>query len=463
MELIRFLTEYDDELSGDSYIDPLGVLVIWSAFGQQIFRNRVNSISNDVRNYTLNLLHHALIRDLCDDDAVQPSKALVEEVGDKHSLTLRQACLVYLENIFTYAMVTAPTGAGVDSVGILGASKARARLDQSFPRGNPQLQFTHRKEGYLLVRQLGLGVSGRYKTPFMEMGFFNAAYNYHHKSDAVLLWDKTHALIQNCERLATLYQEARGHLLETFTGYKRKTRAAFDDLPPSLLNAYRNALPTPGQVGADTRDFWLDITGLAQGASGALLSVLDEQAQQSPELPMPAQQLFALAEQRCNDPAQELQLQHVQILEPLLAEAQLLFTLAHHAKSQRIAEIEAHWLALGRDAQTLPAAAARIEAMPSLMKVPVGTSRTRLAQLLKLASAGSFAEQLRGLLEYHARVMRGRGQLPWAQAQDLELVKVNARTTALPTAEKWPLGRWVNNYYIPQFRNLVAGYRGVPA
>lgn len=460
MQLSQFLTEYDDQLSGDSYIDPLGVLVIWSAFGQQIFRNRVNSISNDVRNYTLNLLHHALIRDLCEDDAVQPSKALVEEVGDKHSLALRQACLVYLENIFTYAMVAAPASADVDALGILGASKARSRLEA---QGNPQLQFTHKKAGYLLVRQLGLGVSGRYKTPFMEMGFFNAAYNYHHKPDAAQLWDKTRTLIQGCERLASLYQEIRSHLLVLLTGYKRKSRIAFDDLPTSLLNAYRKALPTPGQVGADTRDFWLDITGLAQGSAGALLSVLDEQAQQSPELPLPPQQLFALAEQRCNDPTQKLQLLHVQTLEPLLAEAHLLFTLAHHAKSQSIAEIEAHWQALGRDASTLPAAAAHIDAMPSLVMVPLGTGRTRLAQLLKLASAGNFAEQLRGLLEYHAWVMRGRGQLPWAQAQNLELIKVNARTTALPAAEKWPLGRWVNNYYIPQFRNLVAGYRGVPA
>lgn len=461
MQLSHILTEYDDELSGDSYIDPLGVLVIWSAFGQRIFKNRVNSISNDVRNYTLNLLHHALIRDLCDDDSVQPSKALVEEVGDKHSLALRQACLVYLENIFTYAMVE-PASSGVDSMGVLGASKARARLEQA-PGGNPQLQFTHRKAGYLLVRQLGLGVSGRYKTPFMEMGFFNAAYNYHHKPDAVLLWNKAHSLFQNNERLGALYQEARQHLLELLAGYKRKAPITLNDVPASLRNAYRKTLPTPGQVGADTRDFWLDITGLAQGASGALLSVLDEHAQQSLEMPLLAQQLFALAEQRCDSTAQQLKLAHVQVLEPLLAEAHLLFTLAHHAKSQRITEIEAHWKALGRDASTLPAAVARIEALPTLTSVPVGTGRKRLAQLLKLASAESFAGQLCGLLEYHAWVMRGRGQLPWAQAQDLELIKVNARTTALPTAEKWPLGRWVNNYYIPQFRNLLAGYRGVPA
>lgn len=461
MQLSHILTEYDDELSGDSYIDPLGVLVIWSAFGQQIFQNRVNSISNDVRNYTLNLLHHALIRDLCDDDAVQPSRALVDEVGDKNSLSLRQACLVYLENIFTYAMVESASPS-VDGMGILGAKKARARLEQA-PGANPQLQFTHEKTGYLLVRQLGLGVSGRYKTPFMEMGFFNAAYNYHHKPDAVLLWDKAYSLFQSNERLTALYQEARQHLLDLLTGYKRKTMIALSDVPASLREAYRKALPTPGQVGADTRDFWLDITGLAQGASGALLSVLDEFAQQSPEVPLPAQQLFALAEQRCDSTAQQLKLSHVQALEPLLAEAHLLFTLARHAKSQRITEIEAHWMALGRDANTLPAAAARIEAVPTLTGVLVGTGRKRLAQLLKLASVESFSEQLCGLLEYHAWVMRGRGQLPWAQAQDLELIKVNARTTALPTAEKWPSDRWVNNYYIPQFRNLLAGYRGVPA
>ena len=173
-----------------------------------------------MRNYTLNLLHHALIRDLCDDDAVQPSRALVDEVGDKNSLSLRQACLVYLENIFTYAMVESAS-TSVDGMGILGAKKARARLEQA-PGGNPQLQFTHKQSGYLLVRQLGLGVSGRYKTPFMEMGFFNAIYNYHHKPEAVLLWDKAQSLFQSNERLCALYQEARQHLLELLTGYKRK-------------------------------------------------------------------------------------------------------------------------------------------------------------------------------------------------------------------------------------------------
>ena len=60
--LSPYLTEYDESLSGDSYIDPIGTLIIWSAFGRNVFNGRVNSVSNDVRNYTLNLFHHHLVR-----------------------------------------------------------------------------------------------------------------------------------------------------------------------------------------------------------------------------------------------------------------------------------------------------------------------------------------------------------------------------------------------------------------
>jgi len=54
MKLTDIITEYDERISGDAYIDPLGERMIWQVFGQAIFNNRVNSISNDVRNYTLN-------------------------------------------------------------------------------------------------------------------------------------------------------------------------------------------------------------------------------------------------------------------------------------------------------------------------------------------------------------------------------------------------------------------------
>lgn len=37
MFLSPFLTDYDPELAGDTYLDPMGTLIVWSAFGQQVF------------------------------------------------------------------------------------------------------------------------------------------------------------------------------------------------------------------------------------------------------------------------------------------------------------------------------------------------------------------------------------------------------------------------------------------
>ncbi|MEC7729626.1 MAG: hypothetical protein VX555_13265, partial [Pseudomonadota bacterium] len=200
MKLQDLLTEYDDSLSGDSFIDPLGQLVIWSAYGQQIFRNRVNSVSNDVRNFTLNLLHHGVIRSLLHDEEIQVSDALASELGPKESLPFVHACLIHLENIFTYSMVNRPEDAGIDTLGILGGSKGRAALEDKDSDGNPQLIFTDKPSGQLLVRQLGLGVSGRYKTPFVEMGFFDQSYNYFGQ-DASMRWAEFAQLLAGSDAL----------------------------------------------------------------------------------------------------------------------------------------------------------------------------------------------------------------------------------------------------------------------
>ena len=126
MFLDKYLTEYDDSLSGESYIDPLGMLIIWSAYGQEIFRNRVNSISNDVRNYTLNLFNHYLVRRLIQDESILLSKRLTDVYGGKDTLFFKYACLLHLENLFTFSILKYE-GKGGDSSGVLGISNGRRR------------------------------------------------------------------------------------------------------------------------------------------------------------------------------------------------------------------------------------------------------------------------------------------------------------------------------------------------
>ncbi|XKF16774.1 hypothetical protein LL947_06550 [Halomonas sp. BLK-85] len=464
MKLQSLLTEYDDALSGDSFIDPLGQLVIWSAYGQQIFRNRVNSVSNDVRNFTLNLLHHGVVRSLLQAEDVEVSSALSDQLGPKDSLPFIHACLIHLENIFTYSMVDHPEQDGIDTMGILGGSKARAEGSS-----NPQLIFTDKPDGHLLVRQLGLGVSGRYKTPFVEMGFFDQGYRYF-SDTAVELWTEFDQLLGESADLNQCFEEAKNHLVQLISTLQNKSQVPpklnLSDTPSSLRDAYRKAFTTGGKVGAETREFWLAVTGLADGAAGALLRVMERQLAESKsdetgnEKLRPERVVQEAADQLASETDEWQKLADIQRVEPLLAELDLLFQLARYRKLQTLADMRRHWEALGRTDSTLPKCAETVRAKPRVLEVLNGTGKHRMDQILDLACRETVEEQLEALLNYHANVMKQRGQLRWVELTRGQEIHNYGRTAPIPAREDRPVGAWVNTYYLHQFNYLVGGYFG---
>ncbi|MCL1476772.1 MULTISPECIES: hypothetical protein [unclassified Marinobacter] len=461
IKLQSLITEYDDSLSGDSYIDPLGQLVIWSAFGQKIFNSRVNSVSNDVRNFTLNLLHHGVIRSILQDESVTVSPALAAAVGDKESLPFIHACLIYLENIFTYSMVDKPEEVDIDTLGILGGSNGRRAMEESDQ--NPSLLFTDKKEGHLLVRQLGLGVSGRYKTPFVEMGFFDHSYRYSHQKSEEK-WGAFNTLLDNHSELRDCFEQAKAHIIDLLNVHYSKAqippRRQFRDVPVALRDAYRNAFSTQGKVGVETKAFWLDVTGLNKGAAGALLVTLEDHYAAATGEKLVPRIIFVTAEERCEVADERRKLQLIQIVEPLLAELDLLFRLARHKKVQSVRDVRGYWESLGRTDQTLRDAAARIWAAGDLLPTLQGTARRRLQKLLDVAVNGNVEDQLQGLLKYHAQIMKTRGQLRWLEATPGGEIRLYGRTEPLPKTDNRANGSWANTYYIYQFYNLVSGYQG---
>lgn len=116
MYIEKFLTEYDDSLTGELNVDPLGQLVIWSSWGQDIFHSRITSIANDVRQYTLNLLHHSVLRQLLVDEKLQTSGAMKGLYPKKQLQEFRVACLIHLENIYIYSMLAAEKEASLSLV-----------------------------------------------------------------------------------------------------------------------------------------------------------------------------------------------------------------------------------------------------------------------------------------------------------------------------------------------------------
>ncbi|CAI8727453.1 NEL domain-containing protein [Pseudomonas sp. IT-196MI5] len=458
MLLNAFLTEYDESLGNELNIDPLGLQVIWSGFGQQIFQNRISSISDDIRNFTLNLFNHFLIKSLVEDDSIVLGSGLKKVYDGKHDLSFKHACLVYLENLFVYSVIARENTAGLKSAGVLGISKARRGwLDST---GNPSLTLSHAKEAQVLVRQTLLGVSGRYKTPLVEMGFFDRHYRYNLPT-ATTLWKNAEALISKTPALSRLYHLLRPHLKDLLASSRSQSKTNFQDIPAALPKALVEAFPSSAVVGARTCDFWLSTTGLDQGAPGALYSVLSSSRHNEEISKAAAAVVFDEAMKQPLSKDAQRKLEHVRLLEPLLSELDLLFQLMLAEKSQPVETVRQRWKTLGRDTSTLAACAAAIEADASMATVLSATGQARLRGLLSVAGQGDADAQMDALLSYHALIMESRGQSPWVTRVNGSQLKIHVRPRSEPTLADRPLGSWVHQYYIPQFRHLLAGLHGV--
>lgn len=462
--LDEILTEFDETISGELNVDPLGLLVIWSSYGQDIFRRRISSIANDVRNYTLNLFNHAVIRSLIEDDNVVLGKGLRGEPafagGGKDSIAFKQACLIYLENIFVFAMIEAQNQENVETVGVLGISKAR-RLWEDEKR-DPRLLFSHESRAHVLVRQLSLGVSGRYKTPLVEMKFFDSAYDYmlpesRHQWEAV-----RQQLLATTNSLARLFRLVRVHLTELMTDVRRIPERRLSELPAELKRAYVSAFRSPEVVGKYAGDFWLSVTELDKGASGALYEVLNREwlSAGPPRVSQPADVFTQAVADSTLIASEKAKLEYVRILEPFLAELDLLLGVMLSAKAQSLDDAIGKWKSLGRDARTLPDRGAPI-LTDNIMRAQVsGTAAGRLGELLELARGANIQQQMEGLLQYHNNVMQTRGQSPWLRLFGGNQLKVDVRVWQLPAKDERPVGAWVHQYYLPQFRHLLSGLRG---
>jgi len=457
MFLDRYLSEYDDNLTGESYIDPMGTLVIWSAFGQKIFRNRVNSISNDVRNYTLNLFNHYIVRRMIADDKVQLSRKLINEYGGKDTLHFKYACLLYLENLFVFSVLQREEEKAVDSAGVLGSSKARGIWAQN--KNNPKIIFTHKKAGQILVRQLSLGVSGRYKTPMMEMNYFDT--NYHYNQPASLpLWLGAEEFVKKNPHLHKLSDELIEHLTVLLSQNSSLPHINFSDVPESIRAGFTIAFSSSVFVGGYARDYWLSVTDLDKGAAGALLNVLDENAASETSFELGNQALMHNAMKQDLPDLEQMKMSQISVLEPFLSDVMLLFTLLSAKKSRALTEVLEQWRQFGRDEYTLPQRAQQILNDAALINVLKGTALARMQKLLQLAETSTLNDQITLLIDYHKAVMQRRGQLAWLAIDSAGLVKVHARPSRMPKQEEWPMGAWYHNYYLPQFKSLVRGFQG---
>lgn len=449
-KLADIITDANKDIASSLYIDPLGMLVIWSSYGEAIFEKRVNSISNDVRNFTVNLMHHGVVQSLVSDSSFVIPEHLKSFVGDKTSSRFAQTCLLHLENIYVFSMLTAKEK-NVDKSGILGSNNGHKKLKDS--KYNPTLIFTNEREGQILVRQLGLGVSGRYRTPFLELGYFDKYYHYNHDAVSKQRWDEYRLLLAQKPILQSYFDAAVSYiksLIKRAESSKSPLEIQFSEIPDNFKNACRLAFSTSGKVGELTRDYWLNVTGLDQGAAGTLLKALRKQSGGAIE----PEDIFNVAFNDKNAEERE-KLEHVLQVEPFLTRINLLFTLICRQNSQTMRDIESEWLKYGGTNATLADLYKNIS--DSAKHVLTGSARHRFEKLSGVAQCETLQEQIAELISYHKFVMHTRGQQPWVELRN-GATKLHARPLSPPDpANKL---KWVNSYYLHQFNSLIRGYFG---
>jgi hypothetical protein len=78
-------TSRDPSITGSGARDPMGFEAFWSYLGREVFDNKITSIANDVRNYTVALLHHAVVRRLRSEGLFTRVQELLQKEGGRRA------------------------------------------------------------------------------------------------------------------------------------------------------------------------------------------------------------------------------------------------------------------------------------------------------------------------------------------------------------------------------------------
>lgn len=169
-----FFTQKDNDISGTSQRDPLGLQPIWSYYGRRVI-NHLTTISTNIHGFREVLLCLSICNELN---------------GLRKDLSYSDLILLF-EQLFIYTSISNNT-----IEGILGADNGNARFITN--NGNPEIN--HKQT--ILVREISLGYYGRYKTPLSTMGII----------------DNRSSLVIDLEQIKKFYGESR--YLEILTAFK---------------------------------------------------------------------------------------------------------------------------------------------------------------------------------------------------------------------------------------------------
>lgn len=428
-------TEKDESIYKETSSDPLGMRVIWTFFGQKVFEQRLTTVATDIRNYTINLMNYAVLFDL--DGEIE--HYAITNGKKKEDVTL--GILIMLEDILSFSLIEANEAAQpvIDMTGILGRWKGANRFNKEHQ--NPLIQIN--KNAGILKRQIGLGVNGRYKGPFINMGLINTDYNFRKLlqkwteiKQTLSTWEEMKCLIDKYTTWIKAFISTKETLRTTNTMPSIFFKEVPSEIKASLVACFKDQQQLPKSI----KEFWIDQLGFGQGASQAIYQAINLKD-------FNYQTAILQSKKALHDPKEITKIENISQIEPFLSNLQYAFDWVNYKKinqldDQRLLSIAAEILNRGLTISPL-----------LLYKIP------RLRQLHTIIKEASPDTFWRRLLAYHTSVMKDRGAGPWLTIEHKKIRHYNSgnRPSILLKEYDFDDPPWQHSYYLYSVLNLKKG------
>jgi len=446
-----FFTIPDPELSQESSVDPMGLQVIWTHYGQAIFGEKLTTIANDLRVFTFNLFHNHLINRLYMEYSEELQQAKEYYKNWSTDLDAKTGLLIFLEDLVTWTFYEAKNKGNkptVNVLGILGMSKAR--IAEKSANGKPILLNANKRFG-LLKNQLNLGMTGRYKGPMIKMGFFNRAFEI--KDSQNPDWEKVNILIKNWPEAKTLQDDILKLMVELLFKSQKKDhpQISLDELMASkywkkIYDGYLTCFGSEKPV-KEIRMFWKDKLGLMSGAPAALYK---EVASLKETEFIDHYTIFTNSLKHVKSESGELnKLESVLNVEPFLSHCEYLL---RYLSQNGIKKIEDH----ANDLQFLK------NEIKSSANFNLNNAPDQLKKLYAVMIQDVPLETwISSALKYHNEVIRKRGGNAWIDFDkegNLKHFFAPSLNSALNTIPKYLSEKpWWHTYYLETLRSIHKG------
>lgn len=429
LKINEIFTEFDEEIYLGLDRDPLGFQMIWTHYGQKIFQNKTTSVANDIRNYTLNLIHHWVIRSLRDTTFYT---ALIKH--EKNEKATIEKLVITLEMMVVYACFTMKWK---NSKGILGIGNAQVRWNNQSSI-DINLKAILDDKYSLLVRQISLGVNGRYKGPFMKMNFFDSDYSSTTK-EYVFTWDKAVDELGKHPKIVALHDA----LIGTFSQHDLSKPLQFHK-DKSWVENYTDLFENPIEWKNFAHVFWPSFLGFTSGQAQAIYDELTKMQCADSLKSSNFQSIFVQASSKLKNQEQN-HIEHILTLEPILSKIDALFYLLLDQ-----GQIDERSKKVWKNQDF------------SQFELLISEGPYRLKRLKKLLNNKNNLEK--EIVDYHTSVMQERGLSPWMSYNNNGSVQIfiKRRTInrdALAERIRKPNDQteWIHPYYLDSMKAIICG------